>query len=119
MKPLDLEKLSNELKVFAEARDWDQFHSVKNLAMALNVEASELLEIFQWVTEEESNKSTLNPKLKEKIEDEVADVFIYLLRIVNKSGLDLDAIVRKKMVKNAEKYPVEKSKGNAKKYTDL
>lgn len=119
MKPLDLEKLSNELKVFAEARDWDQFHSVKNLAMALSVEASELLEIFQWMSEEESGKAALNPKLKEKIEDEVADVFIYLLRIVNKSGLDLDAIVRDKMVKNAEKYPVEKSKGNAKKYTDL
>ncbi len=119
MKSLDLERISNEITKFAVERDWDQFHSIKNLSMALSVEASELLEIFQWLSEEKSNQIKSDPKLKSKVEDEVADVFLYLLRIVNKAEIDLEAAIMAKLKKNAEKYPVELAKGNAKKYTDL
>lgn len=119
MKTLNIEKISNELTKFTVDREWDQFHSVKNLSMALNVEASELLEVSQWLTEEQSNQIKNDPKLKAKMEDEVADIFVYLLRIVNKIGIDLESAVLNKLKKNAEKYPVELSKGNSKKYTDL
>lgn len=119
MKQLDLDKLMKELKVFAEERDWDQFHSVKNLSMALSVEVSELVEIFQWLSEEQSNSAKNDPKLKFKAEEEVADIFIYLLRIAGKLNIDLESVVKSKLKKNAEKYPVELAKGNAKKYTDL
>lgn len=119
MKPLDLDSLMKELATFAKERDWDQFHSVKNLTMALSVEASELLEIFQWLSEEQSNNVKNDPKLKLKAEDEIADVFIYLLRVAGKLEVDIEEVARRKLKKNAEKYPVELAKGNAKKYTDL
>ena len=119
MKTIDLPKIQQIVKQFAEERDWDKFHSVKNLSMALTVESSELMEIFQWLTEDESNRAHLDPKLKTKIEDEVADVFIYLLRIVGKTDMDLEQAILNKMQKNIEKYPVDKARGNSKKYTDL
>jgi NTP pyrophosphatase (non-canonical NTP hydrolase) len=119
MKPLDLDGLIKELQVFAEERDWAQFHSVKNLSMALNVESSELLEIFQWLTEEQSNNAKNDPKIKQKASEEVADIFIYLLRVAGKLDIDLNDAVRQKLIKNAEKYPVELARGNAKKYSDL
>jgi dCTP diphosphatase len=119
MKSLDLEKISREITKFAVDRDWDQFHSIKNLSMALSVEASELLEISQWLTEEQSNQIKGDPDLKFKMEEEVADVFLYLLRIINKTEIDLETAVLNKLKKNTEKYPVELSKGNAKKYTDI
>lgn len=119
MKQLDLDSLMKELKAFAEERDWDQFHSVKNLTMALSVEASELVELFQWLTEEQSNNAENDPKLKLKAEEEVADIFIYLLRVAEKLDIDLESAVKAKLKKNAEKYPVELAKGNSKKYTDL
>ena len=119
MKTLDIEKITNELTKFTVDREWDQFHSVKNLSMALSVEASELLEISQWLTEEQSNQIKNDASLKSKMEDEVADVFVYLLRIANKTGIDLESAVLNKLKKNAEKYPVDLSKGNSKKYTDL
>ena len=119
MKTLDIEKITNELTKFTVDRDWDKFHSVKNLSMALSVEVSELLEISQWLTEEESNQIKNDANLKSKMEDEVADVFVYLLRIANKTGIDLESAVLNKLKKNAEKYPVDLSKGNSKKYTDL
>ncbi|MBY0415631.1 MAG: nucleotide pyrophosphohydrolase [Bdellovibrionales bacterium] len=109
----------NELKVFADERDWDQFHSVKNLSMALNVEASELLEIFQWLTEEQSNNAKNDQKLKRKASEEVADIFIYLMRVVSKLEINLDEAIQSKLKKNAEKYPVNLAKGNAKKYNEL
>jgi len=118
-KKMDLKKLKTEINKFAEDRDWDQFHSVKNLSMAMNVESAELMEIFQWLTEEQSNNVASDPKLLGKVEDEVADVFVYLLRIVSKTNIDLEQAVLNKLKKNAEKYPIDKSKGNAKKYTDL
>lgn len=119
MKNIDLDKLTSELLAFSQERDWDKFHSVKNLSTALCVEGAELAEIFQWMTEEESTKAYQDPNLKEKIEDEVADVFVYLLRIIGKTNIDLEQAVRKKMFKNGLKYPLEKSRGNSKKYDDL
>lgn len=119
MKNINVEKLNNQVAKFIEEREWDQFHSLKNLAMALSVETSELVEIFQWLKESESNEVPNNPKLKAKVEEEVADIFIYLMRIAVKSNIDIEDIVLKKIIKNSEKYPVEKSKGSAKKYTDL
>lgn len=119
MKPLDIEKITLELRKFADERDWNQFHSVKNLSMALSVEASELLEISQWLTEDQSNQIKKDTKLKIKVEEEVADIFVYLLRIVDKAEIDLEVAVLNKLKKNAEKYPIDLAKGNSKKYTDL
>lgn len=119
MKILDLEKLNQIITKFSEDRDWDQFHSVKNLSMALSVEASELAEIFQWMTEDQSNKIKNNPEVMIKIEDEVADIFIYLMRVMKKTNIDLESAVINKMKKNEAKYPVELSKGLSKKYNEF
>ena len=119
MKNIDLMKLNQDITQFVKERDWDQFHSVKNLTMALNVESSELMEIFQWLSEEKSNDIKNDPKILSKVEDEVADVFVYLMRILSKTEIDLEKAVRNKMKKNADKYPVELSRGNSKKYDEL
>lgn len=119
MKNIDLMKLNQDIEQFVKERDWDQFHSVKNLTMALNVESSELMEIFQWLSEEKSNNVKSDPETLRKVEDEVADVFVYLMRILSKTEIDLEKAVRNKMKKNADKYPVELSKGNSKKYDEL
>lgn len=119
MKNIDLPSLHREIHTFVSERDWDQFHSVKNLACALSVEASELLELFQWMKEEDSNFSASDPSFRQKLEDEIADVFVYLLRIVSKTDIDLEAAVRAKMRKNELKYPIEKARGKAKKYDEL
>ena len=113
----DLESLRNQLRTFAADRDWDQFHSPKNLAAALAVEAAELLEHFQWLTEAESQQLPL--EAINEIRAEVADVLLYLIRIGDKLGIDLIAAAKAKMVLNAVKYPVEKARGNSKKYTEL
>lgn len=118
MKNIDLNRLNQDIEQFVKDRDWDKFHSVKNLSMALSVECSELVEIFQWLSEEESNQIKQNPKVLSKVEDEVADVFVYLLGILNKTDIDLESAVRNKMKKNAEKYPIELSRGNSKKYDE-
>ena len=119
MKNIDLKKLNDEIEQFVKDRDWDQFHSVKNLSMALSVECSEFLEIFQWLTEDQSNQITNDPELLLKAQDELADIFLYLMRILSKTNIDLETVVRNKMRKNAEKYPVELSKGNSKKYNEF
>lgn len=119
MNNLNLPLILQNMDTFVRERDWDQFHTVKNLAMALSVESSELVEIFQWLTEQQSKEAKNDPKLKAKVEDEVADVFFYLLRIVSKMDINLEQAVLAKMKKNAEKYPVEKSEGSVKKYTEL
>lgn len=113
----DLEDLRDRLRRFASERDWDQFHSPKNLASALVVEAGELLEHFQWLTEEQSG--ALTDDQKQKVVDELADVFIYSIRLADKLDVDLIQSARDKIARNATKYPVEKARGNAKKYTDL
>lgn len=113
----ELEFLRDELRRFAADRDWEQFHSPKNLAAALVVEAAELLEPFQWLTEEQSRN--LTPTQAAAVRGELADVFIYLIRLSDKLGVDLLGAAREKLVSNAKKYPIEKSQGSALKYTDL
>jgi NTP pyrophosphatase (non-canonical NTP hydrolase) len=113
----DIQALQEALRAFAAERDWDQFHSPKNLAAALSVEAAELLEHFQWLTEEQSR--ALPDATREAVATEIADVLLYLLRLADKLGIDpLDA-ARRKLVANAVKYPVELAKGNSKKYSEL
>jgi len=116
---LDLKKIYEYQRKFAEDRDWEQFHTPKNLAMALSVEASELLEIFQWLTPEQSQNIKKDDLLMESISDEVSDTLYYLLRIADILKIDLEQALYNKMKKNEEKYPVEKSKGIAKKYNQL
>ena len=113
----ELEGLRGQLREFAAARDWDQFHSPKNLAMALSAEAGELLEIFQWLTEEQSR--SLAPEVHAAASDEIADVLLYLVRLGDKLGIDPIAAARRKLLANAEKYPADKARGNSRKYTEL
>lgn len=115
---IDVEKLLTKINTFSDIRDWNQFHSIKNLSMALSVESSELVEIYQWITEEESNDSS-NLIIKNKAREELADIFIYLLRISSKLGIDLEEAALHKLELNEIKYPVDKSKGNAKKYNEF
>ena len=110
----DLEALKIKLKKFADDRDWDQFHSPKNLSMALSVEASELVECFQWLTEEQSQN--LSPEQLSAVIDEIADVQVYLLRLATRLDVNILDAVEQKMVKNAAKYPADKVRGSAKKY---
>tara|TARA_B100001057_G_scaffold206288_1_gene207046 strand:+ start:708 stop:1052 length:345 start_codon:yes stop_codon:yes gene_type:complete len=114
---MDDYKIKLLLRKFAKDRDWDQFHSLKNLVCALSVEASELLEIFQWTdsTDEKINDVVL----KEKISDEVADIMLYLIRFADKADINLEDVCLKKIQKNSNKYPVELSKGISKKYDEL
>jgi NTP pyrophosphatase (non-canonical NTP hydrolase) len=119
MKNVNIPRIHQEIESFIQERDWDQFHSVKNLAMALSVESSELVEIFQWMSEEKSNLIRNDEVVKNKLQDEVADVLFYLLRIAHKADIDLEEAVLQKIKKNAAKYPVEKSRGNSKKYNEL
>ncbi len=112
-----LRELALALRRFADERDWDQFHAPKNLAMALSVEAAELLEHFQWLGEDESR--TLPPETLAKVGEEMADVLLYLVRLADKLGVDLAQAARRKMQLNAQKYPVERARGSSRKYTDL
>jgi dCTP diphosphatase len=109
------ETIKLKLRDFAEQRDWDQFHSPKNLSMALNVEAAELLEHFQWLTEQQS--SSLDADTLSEVADEIADIQVYLIRLADKLGVDIVAATEAKIVKNAEKYPADKVRGQSKKYT--
>jgi dCTP diphosphatase len=109
--------LRTQLAQFADERDWDQFHNPKNLAMALNVEAGELLEHFQWLSPRQAEN--LAAETKSEVALEIADVLLYLLRLADKLAIDPIAAAEQKMRLNAEKYPVEKSKGIAKKYNKL
>jgi len=113
----ELEQLRDAIGQFADERDWDQFHSPKNLASALTVEAAELLEHFQWLREEESKQ--LSPQKLAAVQAELADVFIYLIRLSDKLNVDLIQAAKEKIAANAKKYPVEKAKGSAKKYNEL
>ncbi len=111
------QELMQSLLKFRDERDWGQFHTPKNLAMALVAEASELLSLFQWTSDAE-----LAARCREKrseIEQEIADVYIYLLFLAHELGIDLDEVAAEKMKLNAEHYPANKAKGNARKYTEL
>ena len=116
MAETEFDQLKKRVRQFAAERDWDQFHSPKNLSMALIAEAAELVEHFQWLTEEQST-GLPSEKLAE-IELELADVQIYLVRLADKLQLDLMAAVDKKLALNAKKYPADKVRGSSKKYTE-
>jgi dCTP diphosphatase len=113
----DLEALRDALRAFAAEREWEPFHSPKNLAMALSVEAAELAEIFQWLTEAQSRR--LPPAALEAASDEIADVLLYMIRLCDKLEVDPILAAQRKMVKNAAKYPVDKARGTSRKYTEL
>jgi len=110
------ETLSKRLEKFAKDRDWDQFHAPKNLVMALSVEAAELTEHFQWLTEEQSNN--LNKEKLDEVAFEMADIYIYLTRLATKLEVDLPKYVEDKININEQRYPVEKVQGSAKKYNE-
>ena len=103
---MDIVALQRELRAFAAARDWQPFHTPKNLAMALMVEAAELQELFQWLTPEESQQLTADPVQKVRVGEEMADVLLYLLQLADHTGVDLRDAVERKLVKNAIKHPV-------------
>ena len=107
----DIKTITESLTNFRNERDWEQFHNPKDLALAINVEAGELLELFLWKNAAEANK--------EKIKEELADVFAYAFLLADKYQFDVKEIILDKIQKNAEKYPVEKAKGTAKKYNEL
>lgn len=112
----DLLMLRDKLRAFAEERDWDQFHSPKNLSMALMVEAAELMEHFQWLTEAQS--AGLSAENKQAVGEELADILLYLVRLSDRLGIDLREAALLKLEKNALKYPAEQVRGSAKKYSN-
>jgi dCTP diphosphatase len=118
-KLIDAEKLQAALAAFAHARDWEQFHSPKNLAMAISGEVGELVEIFQWLTEEQSRLCTDNNETAHAVADELADVLMYTVRLADVLGIDLNEAISRKLAKNNEKYPVDKARGSSKKYDKL
>jgi len=107
----EIEEITDALIKFRNERDWEQFHNSKDLAVAISVEANELLELFLWKQPEEANK--------EKIKEELADIFAFAFLLAQKHGFDIKEIVLQKIKANAEKYPVDKAKGTAKKYNEL
>lgn len=113
----EFKKLLVKIKKFQDERDWKQFHNPKDLAVSISVEAAELLENFQWKTKEQSENLPIEKV--QAVKEEIADVFMYLLELSDIMGLDLIQAASEKMEKNAKKYPVEKAKGNAKKYNEL
>jgi NTP pyrophosphatase (non-canonical NTP hydrolase) len=112
-----LHRLRDALRVFAAERDWDQFHSPRNLATALAVEAAELLEPFQWL--DDAQGRALSPAARAAVEEEMADVLLYLVRLADRLDVDLEQAARAKLARNAEKYPVEKARGSSRKYDEL
>jgi dCTP diphosphatase len=113
---LGLDDLRNAIGVFIAERDWEQFHSPKNLAMALSVEVAEIVEHFQWLTEEQSN--SLPPEKLAEVREEIGDVMIYLTELADKLGIDPVDSAKSKVETNRRKYPVELVKGKASKYTE-
>lgn len=111
MKSSDWKTLQAEIVAFRDARDWEQFHNAKDLALALSIEAAEVNELFLWKKAEEVDTS--------KLKDELADVFAYAFLLAHQQGFDVAAIIQDKMKRNADKYPVEKAKGKATKYDEL
>src|SRR5436190_6464012 len=111
--------LKTRVLAFVRERDWEQFHSPKNLSMALAAESGELMEHFLWATPEQSGVIAREPAKRARIADELADVVIYALEFANITGLDVAAAIEAKMAANAKKYPVEKAKGRSEKYTEL
>jgi len=114
-----VEEIKALVLAFAREREWEQFHAPKNVSMALAAEAGELMEHFLWATPEESRRIAADPVKRARIAEELADVVIYALEFANATGLDVAAAIEAKMAANAAKYPVEKARGRADKYTEL
>ncbi len=113
---VDVGQLAAALERFAAERNWTQFHSPKNLVMALTGEVGELSEIFQWMDEEQSKDAARHPDTAQAVQDELADVLMYLVRLASVLGVNLDAAARQKLEQNNRKYPVEKARNSSKKY---
>ncbi|MBN8757275.1 MULTISPECIES: nucleotide pyrophosphohydrolase [Variovorax] len=114
---VDLSQLAAHLEQFADERDWAQFHSPKNLVMALTGEVGELNEIFQWMPEEASKAAGQDPQTARAVQDEIADVLLYLVRLSSVLGVDLNAAVQQKLKANALRYPADKVRGSSKKHS--
>lgn len=114
-----IHELKDKIKKFCEARDWDQFHGAKDLATALIIEAAELLEIFRWKNDKEVEELLKNSEKKEHVKDEMADVLYFLIRMAQKYNIDLSEALDRKIEKNNNKYPIDKFKGNNKKYSEI
>jgi NTP pyrophosphatase (non-canonical NTP hydrolase) len=114
-----LQYLKDRIADFARERAWEQFHSPKNLSMALAVEAAEVMELFQWKTEGETADLRHDPKTFRRVREEIADVAVYLLNLCNRLNIDLSIAILEKLSQNARKYPVDLAKGSAAKYTEL
>lgn len=115
----DFEALTAAVLQFLDARDWRQFHSLRNLITSLNLEAAELLELTQWKSDAEVEALPADPRAAEALRDECADILLYLLLLADAAGIDLAGAARAKLLKNAEKYPVAKAYGSRAKYTEL
>ena len=112
----ELDNLRSRLETFARERDWEQFHSPKNLSMALSVEVAEIAEHFQWLTEEQSRE--LDAAKRAEVEQELADVLIYLVRLADQLGIDLLEAAQRKLAVNEAKYPADKVRGSSRKYSE-
>lgn len=119
LKDKTIGEMQNEIKAFCEERDWDQFHNPKDLAIGISTEANELLDIFRFHSDAETEKIFADPKKHEHIEEEIADTLFFVLRFAQMNNIDLPKALNDKLKKNAEKYPVEKSKGKNLKYTEI
>lgn len=118
-KAMTIEELRDRLRTFADVRDWNQFHSPKNLVMALSGEVGELNEIFQWLNDEQIQAIKKDPEQLQPVREELADILLYLIRLADQMDIDIIDAARQKIEINESKYPVEKSKGSAKKYNEL
>ena len=118
-KVLNIQKMQEFFKSFVKEREWDQFHTPKNLSMALSIETSELMEIFQWLSEKESCEIKKNPRKKQAIIDEIADILSYLIRLADILDIDLEKAFWDKFKKNVQKYPINLAKGKHSKYNEL
>ncbi len=116
---VDVDALAQALSIFARERDWEQFHSPKNLVLALTGEVGELAEVFQWMSDADSRSAAVNPKTAQAVRDELADVLLYLVRLADVLGVDLNEAARAKLRTNATNYPAEKARGSSAKYTEM
>ncbi len=115
---IDNQRLAMTLRSFAAERDWDQFHTPKNLAVSISVEAAELLELFQWSRGQKGWDEVTDVSIRTKIEDELADILLYVIRFADKAGIDLEAVAERKIASNAKKYPTDKFRGSDRKYDE-
>ena len=115
----DLKSLQKKIEKFVSDRDWTQFHSLKNLSMSLSIEAAELMEHFQWTDTDDCGPEELDRDKYDEIREEIADILIYSLMFSSEMGIDPLSAIEEKIKKNEEKYPVQKAKGSAKKYTEF